>query len=283
MRGADQMSKISIDREKCTLCETCVEICPLHIFSMQDSEIRTDNEEDCLVCGHCVSVCPVDAVSHEEIDPAAILPASEGLPLSPEALYTFLRSRRSCRIYETKEVSKQLLEKLVDIGRYAPTGHNRQNFEFIVLHHQASIDKISKMAATYFGGYAKELEASPEPDFYKALIREFRMDYEFSLQGKERIFRGAPVVILVHAPGEVGSSIDNCLYAIFHMVMMAETLGLGTCINRRFILATQKAPEISKELEIPAGNKIFGCVTVGFPKYKHHKLPPRKPAKVKWI
>ena len=72
------------------------------------------------------------------------------------------------------------------------------------------------------------------------------MDYEFLLQGKDRIFRGAPVVILVHAPADMGASMDNCLYSVFHMVMMAETLGLGTCINRRFLVAVDRVPEISR-------------------------------------
>ncbi len=109
------------------------------------------------------------------------------------------------------------------------------------------------------------------------------MDYEFLLQGKDRIFRGAPVVILVHAPADIGASMDNCLYSVFHIVMMAETLGLGTCINRRFLVAVDRVPEIPRELGVPTGHKIFGCVTVGFPKYKFNRLPSRKPPKVKWL
>ncbi len=277
------MSKISIDRGKCILCEACVETCPLHIFSREDSEVQVHHEDECIACGHCVAVCPVDAVIHKGVDLPGFLPALEGIPLSSETLYFFLRSRRSCRAYETKEVPRQLLEKLIDIGRYAPTGHNRQNFEFIVVQDKAEVERLSRMAARFFGEFAKQLEISPEPNPLKKMIYEFRLDYEYSLQGKERIFRGAPVVILVHAPADISASIDNCLYAISHMVMMAETLGLGTCINRRFLVATERVPEISRELEIPTGNKILGCVTVGFPIHKFHKLPSRKPAKVKWI
>ncbi len=198
-------------------------------------------------------------------------------------MYSFLRSRRSCRAYEEKEVPRPVLERLIDIGRYAPTGHNRQNVEFIVVQNKANIEKLFKMAAGFFNRFANELEASPDPSTFKAMAFEFRMDYEFSLQGKDRIFRGAPVVIVLHASAENSSSIDNCLYAISHMVMMAETLGLGTCINRRFIVATDRVPEISHELGIPRGHKIFGCVTVGYPKHRFHKVPPRKPAKVKWM
>jgi nitroreductase len=174
-------------------------------------------------------------------------------------------------------------ERLIDIARYAPTGFNRQNFEFIVVHDKARVEKLSRTAATFFGNIVKELEASQEPNPLKKMISEFRMDYEFLLQGKDRIFRGAPVVILVHAPADIGPSMDNCLYSVFHMVLMAETLGLGTCINRRFLVAVDRIPEIERELGVPTGHKFFGCVTVGFPKYKFNRLPSRKPPKVKWL
>ncbi len=277
------MGEISIDRGKCILCEACIETCPLHIFFREESEVQIHHEEQCITCGHCVAVCPVDAMIHQGVDLPGFLPAMESLPFSSEALYSFLRSRRSCRAYETTEVPRPLLGKLIDIGRYAPTGLNRQNFEFIVVRDKAKVEKLSQMAARFFGELAKELEASPESNPLKKMIYEFRLDYGFALQGKDRVFRGAPVVILVHAPAAFGASIDNCLYAIFHMVMMAETLGLGTCINRRFLVATERVPEISRELEVPIANRIFGCVTVGFPRHKFHKLPSRKPAKVKWL
>jgi nitroreductase/NAD-dependent dihydropyrimidine dehydrogenase PreA subunit len=278
------MSKIVIDREKCTLCQACLETCPFHIFFVEGSQVRTRREEECMACGHCVSVCPAAAITHAELDPAGFLPIPKTPPLSPEALYAFLRSRRSCRVYANKEVSKPILETLIDIGRFAPTGHNRQNFEFIVIQDKVRVQKLSQAAAHFFfHDFIKEVEASQELNPLKRMIPEFRMDYEFSLQGRDRIFRGAPVVILVHASAEIAASVDNCLYAIFHVVMMAEALGLGTCLNRRFILAAERSPEIAGELQLPAGHKIFGCVTVGFPKLRFHRMPPRKPPKVKWL
>jgi len=277
------MSDISVDREKCILCEACVETCPVHIFSMADSGVQVRHEKECMACGHCVAVCPVEAVIHKGLDLSGFFPAPKGLAFSPESLYSFLRSRRSCRVHEIKPVPREMLERLIDIARYAPTGFNRQNFEFIVVQDKARVDRLSRMAATYFATLLKEIEASPETHPFKKMINEFRRDQEYLAQGKDRIFRGAPVVILVHAAADIGASLDNCLYSVFHMVLMAETLGLATCINRRFIVAVDGVPEIAKELGVPAGHKILGCVTVGFPKHKFNKLPARKPPKVRWL
>lgn len=277
------MSKISIDETKCTGCEACIEVCPAHLLFRETSGVGVKHEEECIACGHCVSVCAADAITHQGLDLAGFLPAPEGPHFSPEAIYSFLRSRRSCRLYENKEVPRKDLERLIDIARYAATGHNRQNFEFIVVQDRAKISKLSEMAAIYYGNLSKELEASQEPGYRRTMMYDYRLIYDFFLQGKDRIFRGAPVVILVHAPAAVFSSVDNCVYAVFHMVLMAEPLGLSTCINRMFINAADRIPEIYKELGVPTGRKIFGCVTVGFPKQKFYKMPPRKPPVVKWM
>ena len=110
---------------------------------MENSEVRLAHEEECIDCGHCVSVCPADAVTQEGLDLAGFLPAPQNLHLPPEAIYSFLRLRRSCRVYKAKEVPRGILERLIDIARFAPTGHNRQNFEFIVVHNKGKIEKVT--------------------------------------------------------------------------------------------------------------------------------------------
>jgi nitroreductase len=252
---------------------------------MEGSEIRIQNEEHCISCGHCVSVCPTDAVCHGGLDGSVFSPVQEDLRVAPEAMEHFLRSRRSCRAYEPRPLPREILEELIDIARYAPTGHNSQNFHFIVLEDPAKIATLSRMAAEFFGNLAQTLEASRDslPEFLREMIYGFRLNHEFSRQGRDRVFRGAPNVILVHASTENMTSPDNCLYAVFHMVMMAHAMGIGTCINRYFVAAAERVAEIPRLLEIPEGNKIMGCLTLGFPRHGHHRLPPRNLPQVRWM
>ena len=238
-----------------------------------------------MACGHCVAVCPVNAVKHQELEPNGFLPAREGAGVSPEDLYYSLRARRSCRVYARKEVPRELLERLIDIARFAPTGRNWQDFEFLVIRDKPKVEELSQKLAIHYGNLAKELEASGDgiPYYLKKALYSFRKNYEYFLQGKDRIFRGAPVVIVVHASADNPEAIDNSIYALFHMILMAEALGLGTCINGFLIRATERAPELLKELAIPEGHKVYGCITVGFPKSKFHRFPPRRPPKVRWM
>ncbi|MFO7822238.1 MAG: 4Fe-4S binding protein [Lentisphaeria bacterium] len=50
-----------VDKETCTGCENCVEVCPVDAISMNDGKAEVD--DSCIDCGQCVDECPVDAIS----------------------------------------------------------------------------------------------------------------------------------------------------------------------------------------------------------------------------
>jgi len=54
--------------------------------------------------------------------------------------------RRSIRSYTGDPIPQADLEKIVDAGRLAPSGNNRQPWDFIVVTHDAMIQKLSVAA-----------------------------------------------------------------------------------------------------------------------------------------
>ncbi len=54
--------------------------------------------------------------------------------------------RRSVREYSGKPIPKKDLEIIVDAGRLAPTGHNHQPWDFVVITNQPTIQRLSKAA-----------------------------------------------------------------------------------------------------------------------------------------
>ena len=205
--------------------------------------------------------------------------------LSPDNVFAFLRARRSCRAYTEKDVPRDLLEKLIDVARYAPTGHNSQNFAFLVVHNRSLIRELAKRTAVFYGNLYKMLSAPgiDLPPWLQTHMRGFRLNWEYYQQGKDRIFRDAPALIFIHAPSENVLSAQNCHLSMAHIILQAAAMGLGTCINGYFLSAAERDPSIIKELEIPKENKIYTCCTAGYPALNFRRLVQRKPPMVRWL
>jgi nitroreductase len=57
-----------------------------------------------------------------------------------------IRKRRSVRDYTGDPIPREDLVKIVDAGRWAPSGYNRQPWDFIVVTEQATIDQLKVVA-----------------------------------------------------------------------------------------------------------------------------------------
>ncbi len=278
------MAKIEIDPQKCISCQDCITLCP-SIFVPEGDGIRIVEQEHCTLCGHCLAACPVDAINIRELDKKDFPELGPGHAIPPEILSSFLRSRRSCRAFQDKEIPRQELERLIDIARFAPTGHNSQNFRFVVVQDKSVIRELGQKTAVFYGNLYKMFSAPgvERPPWLESHMRGFRLNWEYLQAGKDRIFRDAPALIIVHAPAENASSAQNCHLAMAHIILQAHASGLGTCIVGYFINAVDRDPSIMQDLKIPAGEKVFTCCTVGYPLIKFRKMVGRRAPVVRWI
>lgn len=53
-----------VDKETCTGCAACVEICPVEAIKIEDNVAVVD-ADTCIDCGVCVDSCPTEAISME--------------------------------------------------------------------------------------------------------------------------------------------------------------------------------------------------------------------------
>ncbi|MCK4378588.1 MAG: 4Fe-4S binding protein [Deltaproteobacteria bacterium] len=51
-----------INKEKCSGCGTCVDVCPSDVFAFQDEVPQVVAPEECIECSACVENCPSEAV-----------------------------------------------------------------------------------------------------------------------------------------------------------------------------------------------------------------------------
>ena len=61
-----------------------------------------------------------------------------------EALEAIL-TRRSTRRYKKEAPDKELINKVIEAGRYAPSGSNNQTTNFIVFTDEAVLDEIAEL------------------------------------------------------------------------------------------------------------------------------------------
>ena len=59
--------KATVDKDKCTGCEECLEVCTVHVFETLEGKSVPVNVKECLGCGSCVEVCKEKAITVEEL------------------------------------------------------------------------------------------------------------------------------------------------------------------------------------------------------------------------
>ena len=288
---------VSIDENRCTLCGLCIRVCLRGVLKEEKKNIVVIDPASCILCGHCKAICPTDApkfsnLSENEFE---LTPNIEEMP-NPSSFLRFLRRRRSQRIYSSKPVEIEKLKMIIEAGRFAPTGGNRQGCEYIVVTGRKILDRVCTLTIQTLQEQGKLVkEALDRYHRSKVPLREeyITMQYYPSLvdriaekwkEGVDQLLYHAPVLILVHMKQGITTTpqVDASLSAM-HMILMAETLGLGTCINGFLFFALHHSGELREVLEIPSDHQVHVAFTVGYSDVEFLRLVARNPAKIKWI
>ncbi|MDY6793997.1 MAG: nitroreductase family protein [Actinomycetota bacterium] len=282
------MPVIEINPDVCKRCFTCTQTCPVLIFAKKDKdsipEILDDNLQFCLLCGHCAAICPAGAITHEYFPPGSIVPVRKDELPSTEQVIEMLRSRRSIREYKDKPVERELVEKVIDVARCAPSDHNRQSTEFVVVQDRSTLDEIVKLSVAYYESLVEMLQGTAaqgeeKPDF----LLELEGFVDILKTGKDLILNDAPLFIAFHAEEGGGFQAENATFSLCYATLAGMALGLGSYFAGFVVMACKTERAIPELLSIPDNHQIYGGLAMGYPKFKYKNWIERKPPKVKWI
>ena len=109
-----------------------------------------------------------------------------------------IKERRSIKKYENKMVPKEIIEKIVEAGTYAPSGMGKQSSIIIAITNKEIRDKLSKLNAKIMGA-----EIDP--------------------------FYGAPVVLVVLSKKDVPTYIYDGSLVMENLMLAANSLKIGSC------------------------------------------------------
>ncbi|MFA5375240.1 MAG: nitroreductase family protein [Dehalococcoidia bacterium] len=274
------MELFTVDKQKCNLCGLCVADCPSFVIEMSGMDglpsLAQGGEERCIRCGHCVAVCPNGALNHHLMSAEQCAEINRALLPSSQSVEHFLKSRRSIRTYKDEPLDRKTLEKLIDIAGYAPSGHNVQPVSWIVVSGREKLKGMGDLVAEWMRGVVKEKPA------LDSMMKLGMVADSWSL-GVDVITRGAPHVVVAHAPrlyGPVGQ--EGCIIALAYLELAAYSLGVGACWAGYLEMAAVNYPPLQRALNLPGGNRPYGAMMLGWPKYEYSRIPLRKEPDVQW-
>jgi nitroreductase/NAD-dependent dihydropyrimidine dehydrogenase PreA subunit len=280
--------------KKCTGCGLCMSVCPAFVLELRDKKARVVRGDWCIGCGQCGAVCPVEAILHETSAKGKGVRLGSRPAVTAEQLMLLLRERRSIRSYRHKPVPKKLLQRIVEAGRYAPTGSNSQNVRYLLLTSAEEISSLRKMAVAFYERIFKLVRNRIGALVLKAfaggrIVEELKESIpklehvkELMDRGKDCLFYDAPAVMVVHAESWDTTSAFNCALALYNCSLMAHALGVGCCFNGYLQGAVNNSRRIKKWLGIPQDHRCFGAMTLGYQGVRYQRLVKRDPVTVAW-
>ena len=276
-------------------------MCPKGIFVQREKLTIPElvDEEGCIACGQCVAICRHDVISHSEFPPTAIRAIRfEQLP-STEQVMELLKTRRSIRAFRDKPLPKDTLERIIDGARFAPSGHNSQSTEFLVVQDRAVLKQISALVIEYL---KFEIRRFTNPFFRTLALAAARESAESGLHeipgfkrmvqmyasGADPILHDAPVLLAFHARRTEGFGDVNAQLALQNASLVAHALGIGHFYTG-WVLSPGRAPlarawnrRIPDLLGIPPGNVLYGALALGYPIPRFKNMIERKSPRIVW-
>jgi len=153
-------------------------------------------------------------------------------------MLNLILNRRSCRNYRPEPLDRPALMAIVEAGRYAPSGMNRQNNHFYIITERELLERMTRMVSASMESYAS---------------RDFRY--------------GAPILIVVTNRKDNGVALQDAACAMENMMLAASSMGVGSCwINAPAALSDD--PDM-RALLAPAGlgenERICASLALGYP------------------
>lgn len=272
------MITIEVDKKTCVGDGKCVEICPMRILKMNVErvpEFIPGGGEACINCGHCFAFCPRGSIKLSTMDVKDVLRLDYAALPNAEQMELLLKGRRSIRRYKDEPVTKEIIEKLLDIARYAPSGINRQPVSWTVL---MGKDKVHELGGLIVEWIEELLEAK------NPMAISFRFDRLLGAwkNGEDLICRDAPCMVIAYGLKDDPMVPQSCTIAATYLELAAFGFGLGACWAGYVNMAINMSEKIKKFAGLSSQVTVGAVMMIGHPKYRYSRIPMRNPAKITW-
>ncbi|MDD2901525.1 MAG: nitroreductase family protein [Syntrophales bacterium] len=186
-------------------------------------------------------------------------------------LYEAIHKRRSHRFYKPEMPPREVLERVIDAGLWAPSGTNAQAWEIAVLAGKAR-EEFVELASGAIPYMEPILEKAQIPEDNRKLVKGF-----FKNLG------GAPVVIAVTVPRPPDATMDMAIIQsgaalMQNLLLAAHAEGLGTCWMTGILFVEKQLLDYLGKSD----QRLLAITPIGY-SAKEPPVPPRKDREVRWL
>ena len=140
-----------------------------------------------------------------------------------------IKNRYSCKKYDSKKVSKEQLEAILEAGRLAPTAKNLQEQHIYVVESEEVLAKIDKHTPCRYGAPT-------------VLVVAFDKNNVFTYPGDKR-----------------DSGVEDAAIVATHLILAAADEGVDSCWLNYF-----DPDALAKELGLPLNEEILMLLDLGY-------------------
>ena len=172
-----------------------------------------------------------------------------------------MRTAATIRRFRPDPVSDDLLYRVLDSARFAPSGGNRQGWHVIVVRDQALRTRLKELyLLTWRPAYQTQLVHAVEGNHYAEHLDELPVHLVVMV---ERAALLTPFPALNESPFASGSSIYPFVQ---NLVLAIRSEGLGTSLT---MLLINEEAEVKRLLAIPDGFALAAHLGMGWPAQPH--------------
>ena len=146
-------------------------------------------------------------------------------------------TRRSIREFKDEQIKDAELDLILKAGIYAPSGMNKQSWQFTVVQNKEKIELLAKVVR----------EALGRDEGYN--------------------FYGPPTLIMLSNEKDNTNGLADCSCALQNIFLMANSLEIGSCwINQlKSICDENEVREVLRSFGILENHIVWGMASIGYP------------------
>ncbi|MBI5444060.1 MAG: nitroreductase family protein [Deltaproteobacteria bacterium] len=295
---------VEADPEKCTGCGVCLQNCPFRCLEL-DANDNPTMKHDCICfsCANCTVACPEQALSlvrafrvsggfFDTDFPPVKMPREPldafGKPASWTEVERLILERRSVRNFAKTPIPEPLLRRVLEAGRFAPSGGNHQPWKFTVVTDPEFLQVLeTAVQAVWEGMHAAFADDAAVMNLVGQVptgVFDPRVQYGIGCIARKDlpVFFKAPAVIFLACNQKMAIPEMEAGICGENMNLAAMALGLG-CAWSNFGAGVNFIPELKAKLGFGEDWTVETSLCLGYPKFKQQGMVPRHYRPVMWF